>query len=234
MPSTATVTRQELERRIVLETDEVVIVDKPWGVPSTGRQLDDPDSLQFALIQRYGGMTWAVHQLDADTSGLNVFVRQRQLAGPWHARMRYPNCEKTYLAVVHGNLAEDHVVDAPIGTIETEPSISLGVTPDGRSARSRFQVLDRSHDLSLVRVQIETGRTHQIRIHASSIGHPLVGEDWYRDPPCERHVRQALHAWQLHFSDEQEPKSLLCPLPPDLVELLQAEGLRVGDGSVSA
>lgn len=220
--------RDEIARRIVLETDEVVIVDKPWGLPSTGRQLDDPDSLQFGLIQRYGGMTWAIHQLDADTSGLNVFVRRRKLAGPWQARMRHPNCEKTYLAVVHGNLAEDTVVDAPIGTIATEPSNRLGITSDGRPARSHFRVLDRNRDLSLVRVNLETGRTHQIRIHAQSIGHPLVGEAWYRHQPCKRHCRQALHAWQLRFRDEREPESLTCPPPPDFVELLRVEGLRIG------
>ncbi len=74
----ATISQADLDLRILFETDRVVVVDKPWGVPSTGRRLDDPDSLQYALVQRYVSMTWAVHQLDADTSGLNVFVRRRE------------------------------------------------------------------------------------------------------------------------------------------------------------
>jgi len=175
-----------------------------------------------------------VHQLDADTSGLNVFVRQRKLAGPWHERMRYPNCEKAYLAVVHGCMSDELIVDAPIGEVATEPAVCLGVTPSGRAARSRFAVLDRSDDLSLVRVVIETGRTHQIRIHASHAGHPIVGEAWYRDRPCRRHVRRALHAWQLDFRDGLEPQRVDCPPPPDLVALLGAEGLRVGSAAYLA
>lgn len=215
----------DLTHRILLETDEVVIVDKPWGLPSTGRHLDDPDSLQYALIQRYGGMTWAVHQLDADTSGLNVFARHRKAVPKWQARMRFPTGEKTYLAFVHGEVSSDQVIDTPIGIVRTEPSTCLGVTPDGRRARTHIEVVGRHRGFSALRVRIETGRTHQIRVHCSSIGHPLVGERWYREPKCFRHVRQALHAAELRFHDGDEPEVITCPLARDLEELKASLGL---------
>lgn len=222
---TATLAPAELERRIVYETADVVVVDKPAGLPSTGRSLTDQGSLQRALIERHGSMTWAVHQLDADTSGLNVFVRQRRLVHLWHRRLSFPVGEKIYLAVVHGELREDRIVDAPIGFVRTEPVRELGVTPTGRAARTLFSVLDRVAGYSLLQVRIETGRTHQIRIHAASIGHSLVGEFWYRDTPCERHHRQALHAWQLRFHDGGEPARLECAVPGDLRALIASLGL---------
>jgi RluA family pseudouridine synthase len=229
----ATLSQHELKRRILFEDEDVVAVDKPWGLPSTGRRLNDPDSLQFALVQRYVSMTWAIHQLDADTSGINVFVRRRHLVKLWQTRMRSPTGEKSYLAVLHGEMADDCTIQAPIGSIQTSPTRHLGVTADGRSALTHFEVLDRRGGFSLVRAKIETGRTHQIRIHASSIGHPLVGEAWYRDTPCRRHPRQALHACELRFHDELDPEVLTCPLAEDLVALIRALDLRLPDSLVA-
>ena len=220
----ASISQTDLDSRILFETDEIVVVDKPWGVPSTGRQLDDPDSLQHVLMQRYGGMTWAVHQLDADTSGLNVFAKVRKAVPRWQARMRYPSGEKIYVAIVHGEVAADQVIDAPIGIVATEPTRCLGITPDGRRALTRVEVVARRDGFSILRLRIETGRTHQIRIHCSSIGHPLVGERWYREEKCHRHARQALHAADLRFDDGDKPAALHCPLASDLVELLRSLG----------
>lgn len=223
----ATLSQAELQRRILFESEDVVVVDKPWGIPSTGRRLSDPDSVQYALMQRYVSMTWAVHQLDADTSGVNVFVRRRNLVKVWQTRMRFPTGEKTYLAVVHGEFTADRTIEAPVGVVRTTPSRHLGIAADGRRAVTRFEVLSRNTDFSLLRVQIETGRTHQIRIHATSIGHPLVGETWYRETPCRRHPRQALHAFELRFHDKEEPEALTCPVATDLLELIRSLDLHL-------
>jgi len=218
-----------LAQRLLYEHDGVVVVDKPPGVPSTGRDTTDPDSVQYALIRHFGAMTWAVHQLDADTSGVNVFVREKRLVPRWQNRMRFPNGHKTYLAVVHGTVRSDaQLIDLPIGVLATQPSKQLGVTAAGRPARSRVRVLDRGDSCSLLRVQIETGRTHQIRIHLAALGHPLLGEEWYRTPPCTQHERQALHAWSLHFDDGKAPQMLRSPLPDDLLRLLDARRLSLG------
>jgi 23S rRNA-/tRNA-specific pseudouridylate synthase len=229
--SHATLSASELERRIVHDAEGVVVVDKPWGLPSTGRRLNCPDSLQYALVQRHVAMVWAVHQLDADTTGLNVFVTRRHLVPRWQERMRFPRGEKTYLAVVHGEPevggSEWQVVDAPIGVVREEPSRCLGVAAGGRPARTRLRVLAARGGFSALELRLETGRTHQVRIHLASIGHPLVGERWYREAPCTAHPRQALHAWRLRFADAIRPGELVAALPDDLRGLLDRLGFDV-------
>ena len=218
-------TPADIESRICWEQDGLLVFDKPHDIPSTGRQLDDSDCVQWHLIQRHGGMVWAVHQLDADTSGLNLFVTRRELVAVHHERLRSPNSAKTYLAIVHGAPDWTHQdVDQSIGHVDAR---SLGVTPVGKAARSRFQVRARSRDHALVEGRLLTGRTHQLRIHLTWLGHPLVGEEWYRERPCLEHPRQALHAWRLGFADGHPPDALEAPLAPDLVALADRLGLEV-------
>lgn len=204
--------QEELERRILNEADGLVVVDKPFDLPSTGQQLDDPDSLQHALIERYGTMTWAVHQLDADTSGVNLFVRERQLVKVWQGRLRYPTARKEYFGILHGSVAgAELLVDTDI---------------EGRHAVTRICPLERCADATLARIWLETGRTHQIRIHLERIGHPLLGERWYRRPQCTRHPRQALHAHRVHLPDA----TLVAPIPADLRSLAGELGLSLASG----
>ena len=218
----------ELERRVLYERDGVIVIDKPWGVPTSGRDLEDPDSLQFALLARHGEMVWAVHQLDADTSGINIFVREKRLVPEWQKRMLFPNGKKTYLAMVHGRVEFDaRRIEDAIGVLSELPTRQLGLRADGQRCATVVQVLSRGEDSSLLRVNIETGRTHQIRIHLSSLGHPLLGEDWYREAKSTAHVRQALHAWRMEFADEASPAGFRCPLPADLVGLAAACGLEL-------
>lgn len=211
---------------IIYELGGLIVADKPPGLPTSGRTLEDSDSLQFALMQHFGEMVWAVHQLDADTSGINIFVREKRLVPHWQRRLRYPNGTKTYLAIVHGVVGfEERRIDAPIGVLTEEPTRQLGLDPGGKRAVSEVRLLCRGAHTSLLEVRIETGRTHQIRIHLASLGHPLIGEDWYTDPKCELHPRQALHAWRVEFADEEHPRSMECPLPLDLTALMQSLGL---------
>ncbi len=217
-------TLKDLEGRILLETGTLLVLDKPPGLPSTGRSLDDDDCLQHALIQRAGAMVWAAHQLDADTSGVNVFTTAKRDVAPLKEALTAPSARKQYLAIVHGTPDWDTLpVTAPIGMVD---GTSLGVTDRGRDARSEFEVLDRGPEHSLVRVRITTGRTHQIRIHAAHLGHPLVGEEWYRSPPCTVHPRQALHAGRLTLEGELR-LDVEAPIPDDLSLLARALGLRL-------
>lgn len=209
----------ELDARIVLERDGLLVLNKPPGMPTSGRRLSDDDCLQFWLMKRRGGMVWVVHQLDADTSGVNLFVTEKHLVKHYHQRLGRPETHKEYLALVHGcPVWDEQLVQAPIGKVDER---SLGVTPDGLSAWSSFRVLGRGPSSALVLATIRTGRTHQIRIHLSHLGHPVLGEEWYRDPPCSRHPRQALHAWRLTM----EGLTATIPLADDLVLLARAEGL---------
>lgn len=202
------------------------MLDKPFGLPTAGRTLDDPDCLQFWLMQRRRGMIWAVHQLDADTTGVNVFVSKKSLVPHFQQRMRYPNAQKSYLAVVHGVPTFDSLrVDEPIGYVKTPTFSGQAVTPDGKPSATQFSVLRRGPSHALVRATLESGRTHQVRVHLTHLGHPLVGEEWYRQPACLDHPRQALHAERIEFRDEEQPRELVAPLAPDLVALVDRLGL---------
>lgn len=209
----------EVEERILLERDGVLAIDKPPGLPTSGLALDDPRCLQHALMERHGGMVWAVHQIDADTTGVNLFVKEKRLVKEFKRQMEDASAHKRYLAVVHGAPDwERKTVHAPIGLVDER---SLGVHPDGKSAHSEFRVHSHGQDAALIEARIFTGRTHQIRIHLAHLGHPLIGEGWYRNPPSREHPRQALHAWRM----ELETLTLEAPIPEDLLGLMREKEL---------
>ena len=217
-----------LERRVLYEHDGLIVLDKPWGWPSSGRTLEDPDCLQFHLIKRARRMVWAVHQLDADTSGLNVFIRRKSLVPVWQQRLRYPVASKSYRALVHGSPDWDRKrLSAPIDFVQSPTFRGQAVTSEGKRAVTRFEVMSRSAlgPFSMIRATLETGRTHQVRVHLKHLGLSLVGEQWYRPEPCQRHHRQALHAEQIEFRDGGDPDALAAPLPVDLADLARELGL---------
>jgi 23S rRNA-/tRNA-specific pseudouridylate synthase len=217
---------EQFTDRVLLDAEGLLAIDKPFDLPSTGRNLEDPDCLQYSVIQYTGSMAWAVHQLDADTTGVNLFVRRKRLVSHWKQRMAFPLGRKTYLAVVHGCVDfESRRLENPIGLVSTEPVRQLGINPDGQHAVSELRLLAHGNVSSLLQVEIETGRTHQIRIHLASIGHPLFGEDWYAPERVREHHRQALHAWRLDFSDDLQPSRIESGLPPDLLALMHGLGI---------
>ncbi len=227
LPNGAVTPVPDLDARILREEDGVIVVNKPPDLPSTGRSLDDSDCLQFWLMQRERRMVWAVHQLDADTSGVNVFVRRKPLVPEWQQRMRFPNGQKTYLAIVHGAPEWDRRRAAgPIGFVRRGDWNGNAIVPDGKKAATRFTTLARSADgqFALLSATLETGRTHQIRVHLQGEGLSLVGEEWYRDTPSTAHPRQALHAAKIWFRDGTAPP-MMAPLSPDLMALATRLGL---------
>jgi len=126
---------------------------------------------------------------------------------------------KEYVAYCHGEVPfEARDVEEPIGFLDAERT-RLGVTASGRAARTRITLLERKSGFSALRIRIFTGRTHQIRIHMSYLGHPLVGEYWYREEPCTLWPRQALHARSVRFVDGLSPQGFVAPLAADLLEL---------------
>ena len=215
--------RSVSDPRILWLDGEALAYDKPAGLSTSGLSLDDPDCLQHRLMRRFGRMVWAVHQLDKDTSGVNLFALERRAVRPLHLRMKPPGGRKLYLALVHGRPEDDRFeVDAPIGFLDEERR-RLGVHPSGKPARTRFHVLARGPAHALLAVALLTGRTHQIRIHLAHAGHPLVGEPWYRHEPCRLARRQMLHAWELTLAPTgtQPERTIRAPVPVDLCEAAQ-------------
>ena len=217
-----------IESLIVYENGGLTVINKPPGLQSTGRSLEDSNCAQYLLMARARRMVWAVHQIDADTSGLLVFTTKRALVPIYQQRLLTPNGQKTYLAICNGNPDwEERIVDAPIGDFNERGDYRYGVNPNGKTAKTRFRVRARAGAYCLMTAELFTGRTHQIRVHLQHEGLTLVGENRYIDTPCREHHRQALHAWRLRFSDGQEPAGFDAPLPPDLCELAARLGLEV-------
>jgi 23S rRNA-/tRNA-specific pseudouridylate synthase len=202
------------------DQDGLIALDKPPGLPSTGRDLDDPACLQAALQAALRRPVWAVHQLDRDTSGVHLFVRRKALVEPWARRLH--EGQKEYLALCHGAPTWDTTrAEHPLGWLER--GRRRGVTPQGQPARTDLTVLARAHAAALLLALPRTGRTHQIRLHLAALHHPLIGEPRYKTPPCALHPRHALHCARIRLGD----LCLEAPLPPDLVALAAALDLKI-------
>ncbi len=221
----------------VYEDEHLRIVDKPAGLvvhPAPGHWSGtllngllalDPKAV---LLPRAG----IVHRLDRDTSGLMVVARTRAAMDAMVALIASREVKRQYLAIGHrqwDGAAARHV-DAPIGR-DPRNRLRMAVVDlerhAGKTARTLIERLDSNAEGCAVRCTLETGRTHQIRVHMASIGHPLVGDALYGGAPAAGLSRQALHAFRLAFVHPitQAALEFRSPLPQDLVRALQAWGL---------
>jgi 23S rRNA pseudouridine1911/1915/1917 synthase len=224
---------------VVYEDEHLMIIDKPAGVvvhPGAG----NPDhTLVNGLLQIRPALAalpraGIVHRLDKDTSGLLIVAASSPALRALTSAIARHEVSRRYRAVVEGVLTGGRTIDTPIGR---DPSNRLRqrVASAGRPALTRVQVLERYRAHCLVVAELETGRTHQIRVHLSSVGHPLVGDRRYgargRLPPrpsmelleaIRGFHRQALHAAELEFAHPitGEPLSFEAPMPDDLVHLI--------------
>jgi len=219
---------QRMALDIVFEDADLIVVNKPVGLvvhPGAG----NPDRtllnglLAHAPALRKVPRAGIVHRLDKDTSGLLVVAKnltaQMRLAEQLAAR----SVKRTYLAVVHGEPPESGVIDAPIGRDSRERT-RMSVTAGGRQARTNYKVLERFDKAALVECRLETGRTHQIRVHLQHIKCPIVGDTAYRRGARSSLAfpRQALHATALELTHPRSGKPMhwSAPLPADMKKLL--------------
>jgi len=216
---------------VVYEDDAIIVIDKPAGLvvhPGAGnRQGTLLNALlhhapQLASVPRAG----IVHRLDKETSGLLVVAKTLAAHTDLVRQLAARTVQREYLALVHGRVAGDGSIDAPIGRHPVART-RMAVTAGGREARTRYRVSERFDGATLLAVTLETGRTHQIRVHMRAIGHPLVGDPTYgkrRSAPgtLADFPRQALHAARLGLT--HPATRARCewesPLPADLRALL--------------
>jgi len=225
-----------VEFETVFVDEHIVVVNKPAGLivhPGAGR----PDNtLVNGLLHQYPdvasvgqeGRPGIVHRLDGDTSGLLVVARTGQAYDHLTGALANHDVERVYAAVVSGTVTDDRgVIDAPIGR-STQRRTRMAVIADGRDARTHYEVRDRNYEespVSYLRCQLETGRTHQIRVHLSAIGHPVLGDPTYGNRTSkEAFGRVALHAQQLAFVHPAsgEQVAFEAPLPEDLAGLVSS------------
>ena len=219
-----------LPLRIVYEDDDIIAIDKPAGLvvhPAPGHPRG---TLANALVAHVPGISVGgskrpgiVHRLDKDTSGLIVAAKTDRGRGSLVTQWAEKSVEKTYLALVSGAVEENEAtIDAPIGR-DPQNRHRMGVVRGGRAAVTHFRVLERFPDATLLEVQIDTGRTHQIRVHLAFIGHPVVGDAVYGRPrPADPDLdRQFLHAaaLALDLTDGRRVR-WASALPPDLESAL--------------
>lgn len=236
MPSTTTVpTKGPLV--ILYEDEDLLAVDKPAGVlvhPSHGHYTDTVANYVAAYFEGKGEVheIRTVGRLDKDTTGILLFAKSRSAV----AALNYRNkCEKTYFALFSGNFPPERcsgTIALPLGPVPGEKTRQM-VTPFGKPARTHYRVLFQGEGFGLLAAKIDTGRTHQIRVHLSSLGHPLLGDPLYGD--CENGnarpledplLRTALHAGILDLEQPflGEAIHLEAPLPHDMATFLEKHG----------
>jgi 23S rRNA pseudouridine1911/1915/1917 synthase len=223
---------QAIALAILHEDATSIVVDKPAGLvvhPGAGNR---DGTLLNALLHRYpelAGVARAgiVHRLDKDTSGLMVVARTPAAQTDLVRQLAARGVEREYLAVARGDVAKAATVDAPIGRHPVHRT-SMAVVERGKEARTHVAPVERFGVATLVRCKLDTGRTHQIRVHLAAIGHPLVGDPVYGTrkaaPGVPAFARQALHAERLGYADPATRKArrFISPVPDDLAALVDA------------
>ncbi len=236
-PHPGAVAAENIALTIVHEDAALIVVDKPAGLvvhPGSGNR---DGTLQNALLHHDAGLAalprgGIVHRLDKDTSGLLVVARTIEAQTDLVRQLAARTVKREYAAIVHGDLARATTVDAPIGRHPTQRT-TMAVVERGRPARTHVEVVERLGAATLVRCRLETGRTHQIRVHLMAIGHPLLGDPTYRGrrtqatalPEAARaFARQALHAQRLGLVHPVTRSAMEweAPLPADFTRLLVA------------
>ena len=225
------------EIRILYEDEDLICLDKPAGLvvhPSHGHFADSLGNYLASYFEEKGEPheIRTVGRLDKDTSGVICFGKSRTacalMMGQGTSSYRPAPSRKQYLALSRGRFPQTcGTVDAPISR-EYEEKIRRVVRSDGAPARTHYRVLKQYGDFALLLLELETGRTHQIRVHMAHIGHPLLGDPIYggeTDPAAERGLlqRAALHAWRLTFEQPFDRRliTVTAPLPADMRDIIK-------------
>ncbi|MBR6006329.1 MAG: RluA family pseudouridine synthase [Clostridia bacterium] len=231
-PAPVELVAQDIPIDIVYQDEDIAVINKPVGMvvhPAAG----NPDgtlvnALMYHLkdLSGIGGelRPGIVHRIDKDTSGLLVVAKNDAAHNFLSAELKTHSVQRTYFALCEGNFREDEgTVDAPIARHRTDRK-KMAVVPGGREATTHWHVEERFGDMTLLRVELETGRTHQIRVHMAYINHPLVGDAVYgRGRNSLGFTGQALHAAKLRLTHPRtgERMEFTAPLPENFEKALE-------------
>ncbi len=216
------ITAQKIAIKILYEDCDIVAVDKQVGIVAHPTRGVADGTLANALCY-YAGQKGEhykprlINRLDRDTSGIILFAKNPHAQNLVSQEFIENRVEKYYLALVHGKFNKlDGTIDQPIGLVEGS-QIKRTVTPNGKAALTHYSVIEQLTNSALVKLQIKTGRTHQIRVHMSYIGHPIVGDDLYGSFERVAIKRQALHATEMYFKTPRSGKVIInSALPNDI------------------
>ena len=219
----AAVEAQDIPLTVLYQDSHLAVVVKPQGMvvhPAAG----NPDgTLVNALLYHLDSLSGIggemrpgiVHRLDKDTSGLLLVAKDDQTHAQLSRDLSERRMEKHYYAVVAGVMKEDAgVIDAPIGRSSADRK-KMAVTPEGRPSRTEWKALRRWPDRTLLDVHLITGRTHQIRVHMSSIHHPVLGDPIYGHKSMPKAPRLMLHAYSLSFTHPATGERMTFTAPPE-------------------
>lgn len=219
-----------LEGGVLYEDDCLLVVDKPSGLPVHGGSGLDGGLIEALRRLRGEPGLELAHRLDRDTSGCLVIARRRSALRALHAAFREGRVEKRYLALVTGTVGQPFVSKAPLERfVKRGGERHVAVSAEGRRAMTRFAPLAPGKDCTLVEALPDTGRTHQIRVHAAHAGHPVAGDERYGEKERNRALRAAglrrlaLHAAGIAFAHPKTGEALAftAPLPADLLPVVQ-------------
>ena len=233
-PKPVDVAPREIPLDIVYEDEDVAVINKPKGLvvhPAPGHTEDTlVNGLLYALGSSLSGINGElrpgiVHRIDKDTSGLLAVAKNDLAHAVLASQLVDHTMARTYEAVVCGVMKEDSgTVDAPIGRHPTDRKKMCVTQRNSKPAVTHWEVVRRYRGYTHIRCHLETGRTHQIRVHMAYIGHPILGDTVYgAKKPVPGLTGQCLHATGLRFIHPRtgEPVELHCPLPPEFTAMLQ-------------
>ncbi len=214
----------------LFEDDALIFLNKPPGIVVQQRMHAPEEPFFHDLVARHTSPAYLMQRLDRGTSGVIFFTKRADVNARLTRQFEKKRIRKRYLAICEGELAEAQTIDAPIARIG---AIKFGVRDEGKRCVTHILPLDATRHAtrsgSLVAIELETGRTHQIRVHLSAIGHPLAGDWLYGDRNA---ARPMLHAAELEMAHPLtgQPLRVAAPLPGDFREEAERRGIVIDGG----
>jgi 23S rRNA pseudouridine1911/1915/1917 synthase len=208
--------------QVLYEDDALIFINKPAGIVVQQRMHEPDEPFLHDLVVKQSGPVYLMQRLDRGTSGVMFFSKRSDLNVRLTRQFERKRIRKGYLAIAEGELAEKQTIDAPIARVG---AIKFAVGDGGKRAVTHLEPLEAHEAGSLVAIHLETGRTHQIRVHLAAIGHPLAGDWLYGQRNA---ARPMLHAAELEMRHPltNEPLRVAAPVPEDFREEAQRRGIR--------